>query len=214
MMKFNASIRIIVSLICIIPCVASAGDDVQLWSRISFSSSPMERIRLSLYEEFRVGEDIQELYFHRSNFSIRHYTLPWLWISIDYSYCTKLKGTIRLHEHRPHLNATCKTKLNPFTVEFANRLEWRMVENADKVWRYRARLKAILPIQGSRLQPYIADDLFLRLKDHEVDIHRIYIGSKIRLTELISLDCYYLLNMKNRDTWVNEHVIGTAFEVG
>jgi hypothetical protein len=174
----------------------------------------MERIKLSLDEEFRVGEDIRKLYLHRSNFSLRHNTTPWLHISIDYWYSTQLKGSSRIHEHRPHLNATFKTRLQPFTIHFANRLEWRMVENTDTVWRYRARLKAIFPIQESRFQPYVADELFVRLKDTEVDSHRIYIGSKIQIAELISLDCYYLLNMKNRDSWIHEHVIGTAFGVG
>jgi len=213
-MKLNVSIRIMVSLICMMPCISSAGDDVQLWSRISFSSSPTEKVKLSLDEEFRVGEDIQKLCLHRSNLSLSHNTTPWFHLSIDYWYSTQLKGARRIHEHRPHLNATFKTQLQPFTIHFAHRLEWRMVENADKSWRYRARLKMIFPIRDSRFQPYVADDLFVRLKDTDVDLHRIYIGSKIRLTELVSLDCYYLFNMKNRETWVNDHVIGTAFGVG
>ena len=201
-------------LICITTGCVTAGDDLQWWNRITIQKNLGQKTKAYLDEEFRIGDDIGELYFHRTNFGIRHDLSSRFYYSVDYWYSTQIKGNTRIEEHKPHFSIAIRSALRPFRFEIRNRLEWRMIEHAERSWRNRVRLKATLNEAGISLKPYIADELFILLDEKEIDQNRIYLGATIALPGPFSLDCYYLLDMKNRDTWIQDHVIGTAFGIG
>jgi len=190
--------------------------DWQFWPRVSFEGALADRWKLYLDEEFRIGNNMADLYFHRSDFGIAYEVTDWFILSLNYWHDYNMKNSQWSQEKRPHINLTFKWKLGKFKFQDRNRFENRFQPGKDSFWRFRNRLTLTPSLRFTKynIQPYLADEVFFDFKENEVNRNRIYVGFIIKLLKNLSFDGYYLLESnKQLEEWSVYNVIGAMFKV-
>ena len=88
------------------------------------------------------------------------------WLSVGLNFRQMFeqdsKGIWR-QENRPHLNVILKGNLFDCSVSNRSRLEYRDKEVSEDLWRYRNKttLKFPFELTALKLQPYVADEVFI-----------------------------------------------------
>ena len=196
--------------------IAFDDNDWQFWPRITVEGKLSDKWKIFLDEEFRIGDDIEDLYFHRSDLGLAYNFSPWFCLGLNYWQSYRKKSGQWKEERRPHINLMFSWKLGKFKFEDRNRFENRHQQDKDSYWRYRNRLtlKPSLKLTTYNIQPYIADEFFIDLKEKELNRDRIYTGLKFQLLKNFGVDFYYMLEMnKSLDNWSNTHVLGSKIKV-
>lgn len=112
-----------------------------------------------------------------------------------------------------NLNATLKGKVFGLETSDRSRLEYRNRENEKDVWRYRNKVTVKLPVEltALKLQPYVAEELFINLDEEGFNRNRLAGGFYINLSKNIKGDIYYLWQTSKSDRkWDDINVIGTG----
>ncbi len=202
----------------IIPCFLYAfeDNDAQYWPRITLESKINKRWKASMDQEFRIGADMSDLYFHRSDFGLVFKASDRVNIGFYYWHSYKQKGETWLMEKRPHVDATLKIPaLCKSRMQFRARLEDRNEQNKDIFWVFRNRL--LIESQQmffNNLRPYIADELFFNITESEFNRNRIYAGFKVKCPSPFQFDLYYMLQTdKDVNHWKRTHVLGTKLKI-
>lgn len=181
------------------------------WPRITVQGKMSPKWGVFLDEEFRIGNDMNDRYFLRTDFGLTYRCTSWLDLGINYWHHYTQKKGLWTEERKPHFNLVLKRKIRNFDFQMRNRMEHRVIKGKDNVWRYRNRLLVTLPYNYTsfKIQPYCADEVFFSFDINEVSRNRVYIGLKGKLTKNIRLDCYYMAQFdKKGDDWTMIHVFG------
>jgi len=198
-------------------CFASDDGDFQYWSRAGASFDINKDWKFAFNEEFQLGDDAGELFYHHTDMGFIYRGLA-DWIDLGFNYRQVFEkdsaGEWR-QENRPHLNVTFKGRLFGLDVSDRSRMEFRDRENKEDVWRYRNKLTVKLPFEltSFKLQPYLADEVFITLNDDNIDKNRVYAGFSVKLSKDISGEVYYMLqSSRGRGGWNDMNVIGTQLK--
>ena len=97
-------------------------------------------------------------------------------------------------ENRPHVNVTLKTEVNDFALSSRSRLEFRDREIKKDIWVYRhkATIKMPYKLTKLKLQPYIADEVFINLDKSEYVANTLYSGFSLTSTTQIKSEHFYI----------------------
>ena len=184
------TLGIFLSLYVIKSALAFDDGDWQLWSRVTLQGTLSERCKISLDEEFRGGDDMSDLYFHRTDLGVTYKFMNWCYVGLNYWHSYKEKNGQWYQEKRPHINLTFKLKLQNFKFENRNRFENRNCQGEDAYWRYRNRLTISPPVKFTShdIRPYLADEIFYDFEENEFHRNRIYAGLKMKLQKNIGFD--------------------------
>jgi hypothetical protein len=96
-----------------------------------------------------------------------------------------------------------------------SRIEYRVLEDRKDVWRYRNKVAAKLPFELTelKLQPYVADEIFVPLDDVDINTNRLYAGVLFKLTKNMGCDLHYLWqSTRSNGGWTDINVVGTALK--
>jgi hypothetical protein len=118
-------------------------------------------------------------------------------------------------ENRPHLNITLKGKLSNLDVSSRSRFEYRNRENNKDLWRYRNKVTVKLPLEltSLKLQPYLADEIFINFDEEDFNKNRLYSGLSFKLSESIKGEVYYLWQSSESDgDWKDLNVLGAQLK--
>ncbi len=147
-------------------------------------------------DEFRLGDDGGHLYYHHSEIALIYKGLA-DHIDLGFNFRKIYKeddtNTWR-QENRPHLNVTFRKKLGRIGFSTRSRLEYRDIEQKDDTWRYRNLFTFKLPLEltSLRIQPYIADEIFINLNGEGYSANRVYAGVTFNLLKNIKAAIYYV----------------------
>lgn len=198
-------------------CFASDDGDFQYWSKAGVSFDIDKDWEFTFEEEFRFGDDAGDFYHHHSDFGFvyKNFT-DWMDLGFNYRQVFEKdsKGKWR-RENRPHLNVTLKGKLFGLDLSNRSRLEYRDRENKKDIWRYRNKLTVKLPLELTelKLQPYLADEVFINLDKEGYNRNRLYGGVSFKLSKNIKGDIYYLWqSSESSGGWNDINVIGTQLK--
>jgi hypothetical protein len=165
----------------------------------------------------RFGESGRRLYYQHYEPGFTYSGLA-KWIDLGFNYRQVFerdsKGKWK-REDQPNLNITLKGKMFGLDLSDRSRIEYRILEDRKDVWRYRNKLTVKLPFELTelKLQPYVADEIFVPLDDVDINTNRLYAGVPFKLTKNIGCDLYYLWQAsKSNGGWTNINVVGTAFK--
>jgi hypothetical protein len=198
-------------------CFASDDGDFQYWSGASASFDINKDWKVKFEEEFRLGEGGGHLYRHPSDLGFVYKGFAdWIDLGLNYRLVREKdsKGEWR-QENRPHLNVTLKGKIFSLDVSDRSRLEYRDREDKEDVWRYRNKVTVKLPFELTelKLQPYLADEVFITLNDDNIDRNRFYAGVSFKLAKNIKGDIFYLWqSSRSSSDWTDINVLGTALK--
>ena len=96
-----------------------------------------------------------------------------------------------------------------------NRFEYRIRSKRNDVWRYRNSLTLKLPFKwtGFKIQPYVAEEIFVDLDKGDLERNRVYNGLEAKLMEHLNLEIYYLWQRtKSAGDWIDINVIGSKLK--
>jgi len=128
-------------------------------------------------------------------------------------------------ENRPNVNITARGGL--FGHDFANRLmlEYRDRTRGEDTWRLREKIILFSPFESDdtrgirsldrkKLQPYIAEEIFIDLTNEGFNQNRVYFGVRLKFFEHTSTDVHYMLQtLKSDSRWQNNNIIGIDFTI-
>jgi hypothetical protein len=115
-------------------------------------------------------------------------------------------------EDRPQFDAIVKTKVDGFGVIDRSRFEFRFPEGQDFVVRYRNRLTVVSPVTFTplKIEPYVAEEVFINCDEQGYNQNRLYGGVYIPLHEKVRLELFYIWKLdKVHDQWQPTNVLGT-----
>ncbi len=202
--------------IVILPAVhtgsyAQDDGDWQLWVQETITGKPCESWAVEGKQEFRFGDDMEEFISNRTTVGVQYTHADWISMSLNYKQIYDSKEGTWREENRPQFDITFKWTILISAFENRNRLEYRIIDDTEKSWRYRNRL-TIAPdvkLTGVQFQPYMADEIFVDFEADELSRNRLYIGFKAKWMKHLKSSLYYLWqSSKKGDEWIDFNVIG------
>jgi len=210
------------SCIIFILAVLSAGDvcfgfddeGFQYWSTAQTYFDLDKNCKLAYEEEFKLGDDGGNLYYHHSDLGVVYKGLSRsIDLGVNYRQIQEKDSQDKWRpEYRPHFNVTLKNKLFGLDVSDRSRIEYRARENSKDIWRYRNKLSIEVPLEIAdlKLRPYLADEVFFDLNDKGYSTNRLYSGLAVELSKNTIGDIYFLWQTKRSGgEWQNISVLGT-----
>lgn len=185
--------------------------DWQCWPRISLEGGIGESWTVYLDEEFRIGEDMRERYFYRTDLGIGRRIAPWLTLELHYWHSFAKSGGVWVEEQRPFANLIAVWKIGSFSFRDRSRIELRIFREKEDKRVYRNALTITPPVRWTsfQIQPYVTDEIFIHLDEGAFIRNRIYVGLKGRPRDGIGIDLYYMLQKDDKRTmWYDTNVAG------
>jgi len=199
-------------------CLASDNKDFQYWNVTDVSVGINKDWKFTFQEELRFGESGKRLYYQHYEPGLTYSGLA-KWIDLGFNYRQVFERNSKgkwKREDQPNLNITLKGKLFGLDVSDRSRIEYRVLEDRKDVWRYRNKVTVKLPFELTelKLQPYIADEIFIPLNDDNVNKNRFYAGVSLKLTKNLKGEVYYLWESSRASSgnWTDINVLGTALK--
>jgi hypothetical protein len=198
-------------------CFASDDGDFQYWNITDLSVDVNNDWKFTFQEELHFGESGRRLYYQHYEPGLTYSGLA-KWIDLGFNYRQAFerdsKGKWK-REDQPNLNITLKGKLFGLDLSDRSRIEYRVLEDRKDVWRYRNKVTAKLPFELTelKLQPYVADEIFVPLDDVDINTNRLYAGVLFKLTKNMGCDLHYLWqSTRSNGGWTDINVVGTALK--
>ncbi len=199
-------------------CFAYDDGDFQWWTAASASFDINKDWKCTFEEEFRLGDDAGELYYHHSDLGFVYGSLA-DWIDLGFNYRLVFARADSesewKQENRPHLNVTLKGKLFGLGVSNRARFEYRDREDQEDHWRYRNKFTIKVPVEltALKLKPYVADEVFVPLNDDNISINRVYAGVSFDVLENMTGEVFYLWQASRAPgDWNDTNVLGTRLK--
>jgi len=195
-------------------CFAFDDGDFQYWSKASASFDIHKDWKFTFAEEFWLGDDAGKLYRHHSDIGFVYKSLAdWIELGFNYRQVFQKDGKDKWRqENRPHLNVTLKGKLLGLDLSDRSRFEYRDRENKKDLWRYRNKVTVKFPLEltSLKLQPYLADEVFVNFDEEDFNRNRLYAGLSLKLSKNIEAEVYYLRqSSESGGEWEDINVLGT-----
>ncbi len=195
-------------------CFAFDDGDFQYWSKASASFDIHKDWKITFAEEFWLGDDAGKLYYQHSDIGFVYKSLAdWIEMGFNYRQVFQKDGKDKWRqENRPHLNVTLKGKLLGLDLSDRSRFEYRDRENKKDLWRYRNKVTVKFPLEltSLKLQPYLADEVFVNFDEEDFNRNRLYVGLSLKLSKNIEAEVYYLRQSSEYGgEWEDINVLGT-----
>ncbi len=193
--------------------LASDDADFEYWAKASFLIPVTESWTFKFDQKFNFLDEARRLDSHQQDFGVVYSGLAdW----IDLSVCLKQKfakdGDDWERENRPHFNVKLKSSLFGCPWTNRSRLEYRDAEDDQIVWRFRHKtaLKSPDTFTPWKIQPYVAEEVFIQLDDEDVNANRISAGLYVPLAERIRLELFYAWHIDEEpDSWHDTNLIAS-----
>lgn len=198
-------------------CFAFDDEGFQYWSTAGFSFDIDKDWKVTFEEEFRLGDDGGHLYYQHSDLGLVYKNFgDWIDLGLNYRQIFEKdsKGKWR-PENSPHFNITLKGRLFDLDLSNRARFQYRDRENKKDVWRYRNKVTVKLPLELTKLklQPYLANEVFINLDEEGYNRNRLYSGVSFKLSKNLKGNVFYLWqSSKSGGGWKNVNVIGTGLK--
>ena len=182
--RMNSWKRVGLAMLCISVVCQAGVDDTEYWFHLGAKHKLDDTHGLKISSEHRFKEDIDR--YASNNLDIGYSTK----LNSVFSYSINMRvegvrksGTRWKEEWRPNFNVTAKKGLGPVFLSNRSRLEWRILEGASDLARFRNRAELTYPISDAPygLAPFIADEQFVDSKHGEINQNRAFAGVKFKV---------------------------------
>jgi len=197
--------------------LASDDGDFEYWSKASFLIPIKDAWQFKLDQKFSFADEARRLDNHQQDFGLVYSGLA-DWIDLGLSVKQKFAkdGDDWERESRPHFNIKAKSTLFGCGLSNRSRLEYRDVEDDDTVWRFRHKIAVKSPatITPWKIQPYVAEEVFVQLDDEGFNANRISTGLYIPLHEKVRLELFYAWDLDEEpDCWHDMNLIASYVRI-
>ena len=195
---------------------ASDANDWQYWFNGGMEVKLPGNWKAKIEEEIRSEQTMIDPYHHYTEAALNYKVNTWFSIELSYRHIYEKKGGEWNLESRPHANGVFRWHLHKMAFENRSRLELRIREDKDNVWRYRNKttLSHRVGLGHRDFNPYISEEIYYDFDESEINRNRVYVGVKHNLTRSVGLDVYYLWQAtKSSDDWVDFNILGVKLKV-
>lgn len=208
-------IRAIVALVMLLgvgSAYAYKDGDFQIWHTEAQDITLKEGTRVAVDEEFRYGNNAGELYYQHYDVGLAYDANKYLTTLISYRQIYDgEKGKFK-PEYQPNLNITLKCEVYGFKIEDRNRLELKFYDHKrpDAIeYRNRLTIKAPWKVTPLGIQPYVSDEIFVKMNSIAVSRNRFATGVTFDLIKNFKGDIYYMLqSTKKSGLWTDANILG------
>jgi len=204
-------------------------NDWQVWLDQSLGYDLDEDLTIRVDQSLRFRRNASELETYTVQVGIQRHARSWIEHGFYIRYLRDRAGEIALNEIRPTYDLVLKWDWGSTRWSNRSRFEYRLREDRDNVFRYRNRLRCVLPwhLTPLKLKPYGAVEVFLNGSEESLLVRNRYRGliglqtepdGFIRKIELesgrrVTSDIYLMYQETlSQDEVVNEYILG--FKLG
>lgn len=191
--------------------------DFQIWNTDVEELKINDKTKIALEEEFRWGDNANQFYYHHYDLGLSYALNKHLNVGGGYRQVYELKSGSFKPEEEPYVVATLSGKLQGFSFDDRNRLEYRHFNYQADSWRYRNKLTMKLPWKFTKMeiQPYLSDEVLVSFGTiSQLNENRFSPGLAFNLTKNLKGEIYYMLrSVKGTDTWVDTNVLGVKLKL-
>lgn len=137
-------------------------------------------------------------------------------IGTNYRYISRATPDGWKRENRPSINAELKWKWVDFEFSNNNKLEYRMIEDYEDIFRYKNKLKIEYPVEWTALKisPYASEEIFCDFNVGQLNGFRLEAGFSMQLLRSSELCiAYQFSNDKWRDNWIDRNYLLTHLKI-
>lgn len=192
--------------------------DFQVWHNESQELKITDFFKVNIEEEVRFAD--QAAYLNYQHYEVGYaYTLnKYISLGANYrqTYDKKSREAQFQEENMPNVVAWLKYDLYGFSLENRNRLEYRHFYYQPDSWRYRNKWTIKFPWKFTplKIQPYLADEIFIDCRLGELNQNRFFSGFAFNIYKNIKGEIYYLFRFaKSAPIWKDSNVLGTKIKI-
>ena len=131
-------------------------------SRYGVSFPIIDRWDGSVISESRYNDDMSDHYYSHLEVVLGYDFLDWLEIGTNYRYVSRTTDDGWRRENRPSIYAELKWSWADFEFSNNNKLDYRIREDNEDIFRYKNKLKIEYPVEWTELKisPYVSEVIF------------------------------------------------------
>jgi hypothetical protein len=196
------------------PAIGSDEGDFEYWAKAIFEIPVAEHWEFNLEGRLTFDDDAHRLADHQEDYLFTYSGLAdWFAVGLGYKKKFDKEGDDWQAEDRPYLNLIVEDKLCGLHIGSRSRFEYRDVEDEEIVWRYRNKVAVWSPVTFTplKIQPYVADEIFINFDEEDFNQHRLYGGAFIPLHQQIRLELFYAwkLDKEEDNSWHDTNILGS-----
>jgi len=180
-------------------CPAFEDNDFQIWNAAKLYFKFNKNWQVEFQEEFRFGRNVRHLYYQHSDIGFTRLNVK-SWLDVGFNYRQIFEKDNKgdwTKENSPHINFTLKDKWGDYKISNRLRIQFRDRKYKKDLWRYRNKFTVKFPhrLTALKLQPYLADEIFINLNSEGYNRNRFYSGVSFNLNKQKNLksDIFFLL---------------------
>jgi len=142
--------------------------------------------------------------------------LEWLEIGTSYRYVSRATDDGWRRENRPSIYAELKWNWSDFEFSNNNKLEYRIREDNEDIFRYKNKLKIEYPVEWTALKisPYASEVIFWDFDVGQLNGYRLEAGFSMQLLKNSELCIAYQFgNDKKSDDWTDTNYLITYLKI-
>ena len=215
-MAWKRSLAFLVAATACFSAFAYDDGDWQFWNTDGVEYKPNDKTKLSLETEFYFGDDMSDFYYWHVQPGASVKPAKWMEVGANYRYLEEKKKGEWMTENRPAVFVTPTATLAGFQFSDRNQLEYRSREDQDDTWRYRNKLRVIVPLKFTKLeiQPYADEEIYVDIDEKEFQQNRASAGLTSRPLKNLKADVYYMkkTDWKSGD-WIETNILGLGLRL-
>jgi hypothetical protein len=204
--------------------------DSQIWLNAGASGSLGEPIKLSLGEQWRIGDDASELYYMQTELKATYKVVNWLSLIAGYTEASsrvskpvydaagnETRDDYWSSEHRPFAGVSFSGSFSGWKVSDRIQAEYRMKDAVQDYFRYRNQVKVVAPWKWTalKIQPNAYYEAFLSKLPDDVEWpwvrQRISAGVSMSFTDVLKGNLYYLKQLDwTSSDWREYNIFGVS----
>lgn len=196
--------------------------DFQVWNT-EFEELKIDKVSKIVFEqEFRFGNNASVLYYKHFDAGYIHDFNKYVGVGGGFRFINaKGKQNDKFRdESEPYLLIFLYNELAGFKFTDRSRFEYRYFDYQVSSWMYRNKLDIKFPWKFTRfqIQPYIADEAFVRFNGLDANQNRLYGGLGFVLTKNLKGELYYMwqttknYSKTTASYWTDINALGTKFK--
>ena len=142
--------------------------------------------------------------------------MNWLEVGTGYRYLSKSASDGWDRENRPSIHAKLKWNWTDFEFSDNNKLEYRIRQNNEDIFRYKNKLTIEYPVEWTALKisPYISEEIFLDFDVGRINGLRLDAGFSMQVLKNSELCIsYQFANDKKSGDWTDTNYLVTYFKI-
>jgi hypothetical protein len=217
-MKINEKLVIFfaVLFILLLSRFANADADWGYKSKYSVSFPVINKWEGSVITELRYKDDMSDHYYSHLETVSSYDFLNWLELGTNFRYISRSTDDGWKRENRPSIYAEFEWSWADFDLSNNNKLEYRIRQGNEDIFRYKNKLKIEYPVEWTALKisPYASEEIFLDFDAGRLNGYRLEAGFTMQLLKNSELNIGYQFgNDKKSDDWTDTNYLVTYFKI-